>query len=80
MSFVVVLLCGLLYEAGCVFWVYAAEQRSPMKIGFWAMACAAAQLTGIVESVKDAWHVPFFILGYGIGASGAVWLKKRLTA
>jgi hypothetical protein len=78
MSYLLVLICGLLYEAGCVFWVYAAEQRKPVKIALWAMLCASVQLTGLIESVRDLKHVPFFILGYGLGAGGAVLLKKRL--
>jgi len=76
-SYLVVLVCGFVYEAACVYWVYAAEQRKCLKIALWSMLCATVQLTGIIETVKDLWHAPVFILGYGLGSAFAVYLNRK---
>jgi hypothetical protein len=72
-----VLVCGAFYEASCVGFIHSAERARPARTAFFSVAAAAAQLTGLLDSVRDWRLAPFFIFGYGIGSYIAVWLKGR---
>ena len=68
---------GFANEATAVFWVHHAERGRPVRTGLCGAIQACALVLGIGESVHDWRYAPAFVLGYGLGAASAVWLKAR---
>lgn len=68
---------GTLFQASCVGWTHFSEKGKPFKTALFAMICAIAQISGIVDSIKDIRLAPFFVLGYGFGAYLAVYFKTK---
>jgi hypothetical protein len=78
LSHLIVFLSGVVVEGIGVFWVHHSERGHAFRTGACSVLQASALVLGIGESVRDALHAPAFVLGYGVGAAVAVWLKRRL--
>lgn len=76
---VIAFLGGAVYEAGCVGWVHFSQKGRPLPTALFSMACAAAQVAGIGESVHTLVAAPFFVLGYGVGTFAAVAFKASAS-
>ncbi len=68
---------GAFYEACCVGWVHYSERNEPAMTSLFSMACATAQVGGIVESVHNPIAAVFYVLGWGAGTYAAVDWKVR---
>jgi len=71
---------GFVYDAACVMWVHFSESNRARETGAVAMLCALCSVVGIGEAVHDVRMAPFYILGFGAGASSAVRLKRLIGA
>lgn len=69
--------CGALYEAACVGWVHFSERDKPRHTAAFSMLAATAEVTGVLDSVRDFHAAPFFVVGYGVGTYLAVPWKTR---
>lgn len=76
----VALVAGAAYEAACVGWVHFSERGRALPTAGFSMLAALAEVTGVLDSVRDIRVAPFFVLGYGVGTYAAVRWKSRRGA
>jgi hypothetical protein len=68
---------GTLYEICGTYWVSYSVRRLPVRAALASMACAAAQVGGVLACVARPVNAPFFCVGYGLGTYIAVRLQNR---
>lgn len=76
-SCLIAFFAGAVYEAACVGWVHYSERGRALVTALFSMLIGTAEVTGIVESVRQIEAAPFFVVGYGVGTYVAVTIKSR---
>lgn len=76
MQSLLVFICGLIYEAGCVVWVHAAEKDNVVVAVIFSCICATVTIIGVEGFLKSKLNKLAYICGFGVGTAIAIGLRN----